>query len=318
MDNPQTLPDPRSTAWWSIRLYYFIYIGGSGFLWPFLALFYARQGLSGTQIGVLGSIGALIALIAAPLWGRWSDRAVGPHRLLQLSFFASMISMLIVSQQTVFLIIALLIGLNEFATAGSDPLSTVLALKPGKGSNNTGFGSIRLWGSLGWAIVVFSSGWVIERTGIFSAFLGYAVAMAASILLLGMMVSQRNRNTKPGTVVRHNPQELLRHLLRRPMLLGLAAALMVSWISRLGVGQFEPLYMESLGAGETIIGLASSIGAVVELPAMIWADQLIKKFGSWAMLQVTFGLYAVMALGIFDPAIDSDDPDNSTSGWSRL
>jgi PPP family 3-phenylpropionic acid transporter len=206
--------------------------------------------------------------------------------------------MLIVSQQTVFLWIAVLIGLNEFATAGADPLSTVLALKPDQGGEASGFGSIRLWGSLGWAIVVFASGWIIERTGIFSAFVGYGLAMGASILLLGVLGSRKKLHARPLPTTSLNIKPLVVQLLRSRVLLGLGAALMVSWFSRLGVGQFEPLFMESLGAGETIIGLASSLGAVVELPAMLWADQLIKKFGARRLLQLTFGLYALMALGV--------------------
>ncbi|HNB55214.1 MAG TPA: hypothetical protein PK530_24900, partial [Anaerolineales bacterium] len=43
-----------------LRLYYF-FTGTSGFLLPFLSLFYVDRGLSGTQIGWLGTIGSLTA-----------------------------------------------------------------------------------------------------------------------------------------------------------------------------------------------------------------------------------------------------------------
>ena len=237
-------------------------------------------------------------MVSAPIWGRWSDRVAGPHRLLQVSFLASIILMLLVSQQTAFIWIAILIALERFATAGADPLSTVLALKPSDRGAEAGFGSIRLWGSLGWAIVVFASGWIIEQTGIFSAFVGYALATGAGILLLGVLSSRRKPGGNPLPASRPNIRPLIADLARNRVFMGLGAALMISWFARLGVGQFEPLFMESLGAGETLIGLASALGAVVELPAMLWADRLILKFGAWRMLQTTFGLYALMALGV--------------------
>ncbi len=198
MSTPFVLAFKRPATWWGIRVYYFIYIGGFGCLWPFMTLFYVRQGLTGTQIGILGSIGALVGLLAAPLWGRWGDRATSPHRLLQISLLTSMILMMVVSQQPAFLWIAVLIGQNEFMTAGSEPLSTVLALRPAGSRSNTGFGSIRLWGSLGWGIIVFVSGWVIERIGIFSAFVVFGLSMTASALVLGILYSpeEKRKGTK--------------------------------------------------------------------------------------------------------------------------
>jgi len=58
-----------------LRSYYFLLGVGGGCLLPFLALFFKQQGLSGTQIGLLSTFAGLAALIAAPLWGRFSDSA---------------------------------------------------------------------------------------------------------------------------------------------------------------------------------------------------------------------------------------------------
>ena len=57
----------------TLRLYYFLLIGGGGFLFPFINLFYTQQGLSGTEIGLLSTFASLAALIAAPWWGRRGD-----------------------------------------------------------------------------------------------------------------------------------------------------------------------------------------------------------------------------------------------------
>ncbi len=83
-----------------LRSYYFLLGVGGGFLLPFLALFFKQQGLSGTQIGLLSTFAGLAALIAAPLWGRFSDAASKPRRLLQFELLASACLMLVLSQQT--------------------------------------------------------------------------------------------------------------------------------------------------------------------------------------------------------------------------
>ncbi len=65
-----------------------------------------------------------------------------------------------------------------------------------------------------------------------------------------------------------------------------------------GIRQFEPVFLDQLGAGETIIGLASTIGAMVELPAMLWVDRLGRRHGSGQLLRMSFLLYAVCALSV--------------------
>jgi PPP family 3-phenylpropionic acid transporter len=288
----------RPSSWWRIRFYYFVFVGGIGFLTPFMTLFYNRQGLTGTQIGVIGSVGALVGLVAAPTWGRWGDSVGRPNRLLKFSFLISMVLMLIVSQQTSFLVIALIIGLNEITISGTEPLSTVLALKPMQGEKKSEFGSIRLWGSLGWAIIVYVSGWMIEHMGIFTAFVGYGFAMLLSAVMIGSLARTLDENLQPTEERQLGTVDVIKGLVRNRKMVGLGLALMVSLFSRIGTLKFEPLYMESLGAGESIIGLASTLGASIELPAMLWADRLIRRYGAWLMLQINFIMHALMAIAV--------------------
>jgi len=110
-----------------IRFYYMMLGVGGGFLLPFLALFYQQQGLSGTQIGLLSTFAGLAALIAAPIWGRLSDTAVRPRRLLQFELVASACLMLLLSQQVSFGAIAVIVVLDALLNAGSSPNSDALA-----------------------------------------------------------------------------------------------------------------------------------------------------------------------------------------------
>ena len=48
-----------------MRIYYLLWTGAGGFIFPFISLFYADRGLSGTQMGWLGTIGSLVALVGA-------------------------------------------------------------------------------------------------------------------------------------------------------------------------------------------------------------------------------------------------------------
>jgi MFS family permease len=78
----ETFIHPQRSLWLT-RTYFFLHIGGSALLFPFLNLFFNRQGLSGNQIGWLGTVGALILLATAPLWGLLTRRTMPPCRALK-------------------------------------------------------------------------------------------------------------------------------------------------------------------------------------------------------------------------------------------
>jgi PPP family 3-phenylpropionic acid transporter len=278
-----------------IRLYYFIVTGAGGFVIPFIGLFYQRQGLTGTQIGLLGMVTAFTSLIAAPLWGRWSDQASDPRNLLRTAFAGSAVVYLLISRQDAFIWLAFLTCLNGFLGAGVDPMSDALAVNLLKGHSKAGFGSIRLWGSLGWAVMVLFSGWVIEMTSIISVFWGYAVLTVATVVVIGLLdVGDRQHDAKTIEKNTIGTRAVVRLISRDRALVGLALAIGIVWFTRTGLYQFQAIYLDQLGARESLIGLASTLGALIELPGMLWADHLIRCYGSHRVLGTTMLLYALM------------------------
>jgi len=64
-------------------IYYFLYYGAVSFLFPFLALYYKSQGLTGGQIGLLAAISPIISFFGAPLWTGTAD-ASHRHKLVTM------------------------------------------------------------------------------------------------------------------------------------------------------------------------------------------------------------------------------------------
>src|SRR5579859_1643242 len=89
------------------RAYYFLFYAGTGFMSPFLNLFYVQQGLNGTQIGWITSLGAFITLIAAPFWAHRNARWDNPRGVLQLFLMLTAVAYFLLSQQYLFSGIAL-------------------------------------------------------------------------------------------------------------------------------------------------------------------------------------------------------------------
>jgi PPP family 3-phenylpropionic acid transporter len=269
-----------------IRLYFFLSFAGSSFLQPFLPIFYRQQGLSGFQIGLLSSIGFAVGMVMAPLWGRWTDRAAYPHRLLQVAILCNIVNILILSRQTEFLPIAAIVALNALTSSGQEPISSSLAVRATRGTRS-GFGSVRLWGSLGWAIMVSVAGWMIQATTLQTSFYGFAVCCSTAwIVLLWFRPDASEQPASAALISR--PAESGKSPVHFRILLVLFLAMFISWFAMSGIRQFEVIYLTQLGAGEQLIGFAATLAAAVELPGMFLADRLCRRFGARRILIVGF------------------------------
>ncbi len=287
-----------------IRLYYLFWLGAGGFIYPFISLFYKQQGLSGTQMGLLGTVASIIGLVSAPLIGRVSDNVSNPRRVLQICLTGSAILFLILSQKNVFLWIAVIIAFEAMIGAPIYPLSDAQALNVAN-HQKEGYGSIRLWGSLGWAITAFIGGWIVERSGLVSVFIGYAISYGMCALMLFAIttppsLAQKNEEPRPHL------KEVIQGLLHDRALIGLAIAFAIFWLTSNGRQQFEALYMQQLGASERIIGLAYTYPALIEIPIMLWADKLMRKYGAGKLLTSALLIEGfVMAIIVVSPSLAS-------------
>jgi oligosaccharide:H+ symporter len=278
---------------WLIRLYYFILFIGMGALNPFINLYYSYRHLSGTEIGLLSTVGSVVALSIAPFWGRLTDTISKPRRIMQLTFIGSATLLFIMSMQTVFLAIALCVGLEALMSGGSDSLRNSQAVSVAEEAQ-VGFGSIRLWGSLGWAIAAPISGWVIQQTSIRSIFYIYAIAALMAVAVLGLITTQAKRRplTEEAPVAaRPALREVAKGVWKNPELMGFFVALVVMWAATNGT-KFEALFITQLGAPTTIIGWANTVAAGTEVLVMLQVDRFIRRFDSTKALILAFSLNA--------------------------
>ena len=280
--------------YWLIRLYYLLWLGGGGFLYPYITLFYKQQGLTGTEIGLLSTVGWGVALLTAPLWARWGDNVRNPRPLIQIGLIGGALLTLWLSQQTLFLWMAVLIALSSLISSASDPLSTSQALAI-TNNEKSGFGSVRVWGSVGWVLMTPLCGWLIERSGLMVSFWGYFAASLFSALVLVFIVTNppaRKADAAPQARV----DRVIAGLGRDRSMLGLALALFVFWIAGYGATQFETIYLKELAASTFVIGLVNTTSAVIEMGAMIWADRLVRRYGSGRILGISTLIYAASKL----------------------
>ena len=269
-------------------IYYFLYYGAISILFPFLALFYQGQGLTGAQIGLLAAIAPIISFFGAPLWTGAAD-ASHRHKLAALlSTLGVVIVTFIFPRLASFGGLLLMISLFAFFNAPTGSLvdSAVLALL---GDRKERYGRIRMWGTVGYGIVAPFAGSLIGRLGSKWAFWGYAILMLASLLVITRIPFRQghsNGSFRGGMRLLFANRSWMLFLLM----------VFIAGVGMATINNYLFVYLQSLGASKTLMGFALTVSTLSEIPALFFSDRLLRRFGARGVLIIamtTIGLRLV-------------------------
>jgi PPP family 3-phenylpropionic acid transporter len=265
--------------------YYFLFYGAYSVLLPFLAIFYKAQGLTGAQIGLLAAISPIISFFGAPLWTGAAD-ASHRHKLVTMLSILGVVGIcLIIPGIASFGGLLLMISLFAFFGAPTASLvdSAVLTML---GDRKERFGRIRLWGTIGYGVIAPFAGNLIGRLGLKWAFWGYAILMLGGFLIVTQIPFSQSRSN--GSF-RGGMRVLFAN---RPWMLFLVMVF-IAGIGNATINNYLFVYMQSLGASNTLMGFALTVSTLSEIPAMFFSDRLLRRFGARGMLIIamtTIGL----------------------------
>lgn len=267
---------------WVAWLLFFFQFAGVGVYLTFLNVYYREAGLSGTQIGTLTMITAMFNVASAVMWGFLSDRT-GKNRLL---IAVGAVGALIVAQFipmvntfSAFLVLSALSGIM-----GSAPMTlvdaTALAML---GERRNDYGRYRLGGSLGYVSTAFLSGFLFDQIGLRMIFPAYAVVMAifACIALL-----------LPDIPVQRDPQARgdMKQMIRQPAWLVFAISVLLVSVGMNAALSFLGVTIKAMGASQGLIGIVSSVPALVEVPFMLYSGLFLRRFGTVRLLLFAIAL----------------------------
>jgi len=268
--------------------FYFLLFAGIASVSPFLVLYYQGLGFTGTQIGMLTGITPLITLFSAPLWTGLAD-ATRRHRLIMsLALLVGVVVISVFPLLKAFvsiLMIAILLNIFLAPVTSFADSATMFMLADEKEM----YGRIRLGGTIGFGLAASIAGVLVQNHGLKLAFWG-----CAALLLLAFIISQK---LVYGQFKADDPARgSVRTLLTNPRwLLFLTVAFTAGSALAATNNYFFP-YMKELGANESTMGLALTIGTIAEIPVLFFGDRLIKRFKAYGLLMLTMVVTGIRLL----------------------
>ena len=143
----------------------FFYLGYGAFT-VVLSMYCQDIGMSASQIAYIVSFAPLLSIATQPFFGYLADKWQSPRKVSILLSFANMLCMFIFAISRNFWILLLSSGLAVSFMNAVTPLTDRIGV-----SSPYQFGKIRLWGSVGYAIMAQVSGLLYQYISPFSNFM---------------------------------------------------------------------------------------------------------------------------------------------------
>ncbi|HLR79278.1 MAG TPA: MFS transporter [Bacillota bacterium] len=262
----------------------------------FLPLYLQYKGLNGTEIGWVLSVGPLASIFSQPFWGYMSDKYKTIKNMLLILIFGLLISSILFFQMDGLLAILIMGGVLFFFSTPIGALSDSLAQRRAD-DLHVSFGTIRTWGSVGFATSALVVGELLSIIGIQYMVWPY-IGLGTVVLIVIFRLQDVKVDSEP--IKLQDVKQLIRN---KPFLIFLLLMMFLT-IGHRANDSFIGLYITELGGSENLVGLAWFIGLVSEALVFALAGKWFQKFHPLVFVIIAGILYSLrwfMYAGIDNP-----------------
>jgi PPP family 3-phenylpropionic acid transporter len=272
---------------WRVAILQFMTFAARSLIIPFANLYLVSVGFSGTQIGLLISVSALVQLLLTPTLNMLADRA-GQHRRLYyglLTTNALATAGLVLSAHPLWLS-GMIVARDSSDPPGAALLSQLTLTWLDQHGRST-YGRLRAFGSLGWGMVAIFSGRLIALGSygllfVLAGLINLAIIPLANVLpaRTTIKLEQKRAPRQAGFYV-------------------LIASLFIYYIGMVALNTFSFVYFRTvLGASNEMLGVIASLAALAEVPAMFYVDRLLRRTTTFAAMIAGFLGFSILWLAL--------------------
>ncbi len=288
----------------SLSLVWGFGLGGLGFFLPFYTLYLTENaGLSGTEAGLVVGLLPLMGMLMQPIWGQIADRTGRRNRVVGvICFGASLCYALLSLQESLAGFVAVTAMLAVFLTSfGSMTMSASIAALDEGGSH--GLGRVRVWGTLGYGLVVLAFPVALSRfadaanapgvaaAGSSEPALGWMFVGGCAFAFVGALAALSVPQTR-ATRVRAQAGDW-RALVREPNLLRALAFGLLAYMSMQGPMHMFPLLVRSHGGGVDEIANMWVWMIALEIPLVFLLGRSVELLGQRGLVAIGIGASAL-------------------------
>jgi MFS transporter, PPP family, 3-phenylpropionic acid transporter len=272
--------DMHTLPYWRLSGFYFVYFAFVGAFAPYWSLYLKSLEFSAFQIGVLMSLLQVARIFAPNLWGWLADHTGRGVRIVQIAAGMSLLTYLGVFADESFYWLFAVMALMCIFWSASLPLMEAITLGH-LGDGTSGYGRIRLWGSIGFIVAVIALGYLLDNAPI-RALLWVILGLKIGVLLFTRWIPE------PTTVRHHSDETPVWDIIRRPEVTAFLAAGFLMAAAHGVYYTFYSIYLVDLGYSKGAVGWLWSVGVLCEVMVFLWMPKLVATAGLRNILLVSF------------------------------
>jgi len=281
-----------SVPYWRLSGFYFFYFASLGVLIPYWSLYLKSLGYNSLTIGALVAILPATKLIAPYIWGWLADHTRRSMLIIRIACLLALLSfsLVFVSQELWWLAASML--LFSFFWNATLPQFEAMTLNH-LGDDTHNYSMIRLWGSLGFIVLVVVIGDLLET---YDADIIPLVVLISFVVILLSSFSVPEKLNKP-----HSDHSPIWHVIKQPKVM---AFLLVCFLMLCGHGPyytFYTIYLQEQGYSSYMIGVLWAVGVLAEVIIFLLMHRLLPIFGARRLLLFTLFLTTIrwLLIGFF-------------------
>ncbi|MBI1906643.1 MAG: MFS transporter [Rhodocyclales bacterium] len=266
--------------YWRLSGYYFFYFAFIGAFSPYFTLYLQSLSFSASDIAILMSLMQVMRIVAPNLWGWMAERTGMRIPIVRGSALVSLAGFSLFFYSTEFGWIFFGMALMAFFWSAALPLVESITFTH-LGAEVHRYGSIRVWGSVGFIGAVLGIGYALDFLPI-SAMLWMAALVLAGIVGCAFVLPEGVRPPSP----RDNAS--LQQTLRRPEVRALLGACFFMSAAHGALYVFYSIHLVDNGYGKSVVGWMWTLGVLAEVVVFLWMPRLSGRWSLRTILLVAF------------------------------
>lgn len=248
----------------------------------FTVALYDSRGISGTQVGILLAAASAVSIFSPPAMGLLADKLRSKRRTLMLCLALGGVTDLLLPlfAGSFWPLLGVSVVGNAFRGATFTLFDAWLVSEASVAGRKLEYGSVRLWGSIGYSLFSLCYSAITEVLGSvdIAFYLGGALMLLTALFCLlgaGRETAAPQAGKKALSLRELRPQRLLHNYY---FIAFFFVFILINVAKDFGVSYFSYLLAE-LGRSSSDVGLLNGLKAAAEVPLMFAAGWLVRRFG---------------------------------------
>lgn len=268
-----------------LKSFLFSFYATNTIIISFLPLYLQYKGLNGTEIGWVLAIGPLATIFSQPFWGYLSDKYKTVKRILLICVICMLLISIVFFQMDQLMTILFAGAFFYFFSTPIGALGDSLGQRRAQ-DLGVPFGSIRTWGSIGFATSALIIGAVLGRLGIQYMIWPYLL-FGLFAILFAVRLKDVQVSSEPVQI-----KDVKKMFQNKPYVFFLIFIIFVC-VSHRANDSFVGLYIAELGGIESYVGLAWFVGVASEALVFATAGFWFRKFHPMVFVIIAAMIYTI-------------------------